>query len=78
MANVLIRNIDKEILNRLKERARMNNRSLQEELKEMVEMHAKPGLEETRSRVNDILVKYKTSGKTFTDSGEEISEDRNR
>ena len=78
MADVLIRNVDKNTLNRLKERAKKNNRSLQEELKELVEFHAKPDLAETRNRVNEILVKYKASGKSFPDSGDEISEDRER
>lgn len=78
MADVLIRNIDKNTLSKLKERAKENNRSLQEELKELVEFHAKPDLEETRNRVNEILVKYKASGKSFPDSGEELSEDRER
>lgn len=78
MADVLIRNIDRETLKKLKERAKSNNRSLQEELKDLVDSHAKPDLEETRSRVNEILVKYKASGKSFPDSGEELSEDRGR
>lgn len=78
MADVLIRNIDKITLKRLKERAKNNNRSLQEELKELVEFHAKPDLEVTRNKVNDILVKYKASGKNFPDSGEELSSDRDR
>ncbi|MCG2588153.1 FitA-like ribbon-helix-helix domain-containing protein [Rhodohalobacter sulfatireducens] len=78
MADVLIRNIDKDTLNKLKERAKKNNRSLQEELKELVEFHAKPDLAETRERVNEILVKYKASGKSFPDSGDELSEDRER
>jgi len=78
MPNVLIRNINKETLDKLKERAKKNNRSLQEELKESVEFHAKPDLAETRDRVHEILVKYKASGKSFPDSGDEISEDRER
>lgn len=78
MADVLIRNVDKETLKLLKKRASANNRSLQEELKELVEFHAKPNIEETRNRVNDILVKYKASGKSFPDSGDELSEDRDR
>lgn len=78
MADVLIRNIDKDTPKRLKERASSNNRSLQEELKELVEFHAKPDIEDTRNRVNEILVKYKASGKSFPDSGEELSEDRER
>lgn len=78
MADVLIRNIDKETLEKLKELAKNNNRSLQEELKELVDSYAKPDLEETRNKVHDILVKYKASGKSFPDSGEELSEDRDR
>jgi len=78
MPDVLIRNIEKEVLERLKARAKHNNRSLQEELKEMLELHAKPDIEETRNRVNEILQKYKASGKSFPDSGEELSKDRER
>lgn len=78
MADVLIRNIDKEILKRLKERAKENNRSLQEELKELVDGHAKPDIAETRNRVNEILIKYKASAKSFPDSGKELSEERDR
>lgn len=78
MADVLIRNIDKITLKRLKERAKNNNRSLQEELKKLVEFHAKPDIEVTRNKVNDILEKYKASGKKFPDSGEELSTDRDR
>ncbi|MCC5913655.1 MAG: hypothetical protein JJU46_04700 [Balneolaceae bacterium] len=78
MADLLIRNIDKETLKRLKERAARNNRSLQEELKELVEFHAKPDIDETISKVNEILAKYKASGKTFPNSGDELSEERDR
>lgn len=78
MADVLIRNIDKETLKRLKERAKSNNRSLQEELKDLVDSYAKPDINETRNRVNEILTKYKASGTSFPDSGEELSGDRSR
>lgn len=78
MPDVLIRNIDKEVLKRLKKQAKSNNRSLQEELKEMVEFHAKPEIEETINRVNEMMEKYKKSGRKFPDSGDEISEDRLR
>ena len=78
MPDVLIRNIDTKTLENLKERAANNNRSLQEELKEMVEFHAKPDIELTRGRVNEILVKYKASARNFPDSGTELSEDRGR
>ncbi|NBC25399.1 MAG: hypothetical protein GVY08_00920 [Bacteroidetes bacterium] len=78
MADVLIRNIDKETLERLKKRAKKNNRSLQEELKDLVDNYATPDVDETRNRVNEIHTKYKASGKSFPDSGKELSEDRDR
>jgi len=78
MADVLIRNIDKETLERLKKKAKSNNRSLQEELKELVDKFATPDVEETRNRVNEILTKYKASGTSFPDSGEDLSDDRDR
>lgn len=78
MPDVLIRNIDKSTLKKLKEVARAKNRSLQEELKELVELHARPDIEETRNRVSEILESYKASGKSFTDSSEDLSNDRLR
>lgn len=78
MPDVLIRNIDNETLKKLKEIAKARNRSLQEELKELLELHARPDIEETRSRVSEILETYKASGKSFSDSSEDLSEDRLR
>jgi plasmid stability protein len=78
MPDVLVRNIDRETLDRLKARALSNNRSLQEELKEILEIHAKPDIESTRNRVSDILKKYEASGRRFSDSGTDLSKDRER
>jgi len=78
MPDVLIRNIDKETLNKLKEMAKARNRSLQEELKELVELHARPDIEETRNRVSEILESYKASKKSFSDSADDLSKDRLR
>ncbi len=58
--------------------ASARNRSLQEELKELVELHAKPDITETRNRVNEILEAYKTSGRSFSDSAKDLSDDRAR
>jgi len=78
MPDVLVRNIDKETLKKLKEIAKARNRSLQEELKELLELHARPDIEETRNRVSEILETYKASGKLFTDSSDDLSKDRHR
>jgi plasmid stability protein len=76
--NVLIRNIDEETLEKLKKKAAANNRSLQEELKELLEMHAGPDIEEVRKMARESIRKYKAKGRKFSDSGKDISEDRER
>ncbi|MDR8393306.1 hypothetical protein NC796_19280 [Aliifodinibius sp. S!AR15-10] len=78
MSDVLIRNIDKETLEKLKKKAAANNRSLQEELKNLLEMHAGPDIEETRKMVRETLAKYRTEGRMFSDSVDDIREDRER
>lgn len=76
--NVLVRNIDEETLGKLKKKAAANNRSLQEELKELLEMHAGPDIEEVRKMARESIRKYKAEGRKFSDSGKDISEDRER
>lgn len=78
MPDVLIRNIDKETLKRLKERARTNKRSLQEELKQLLEVHSGKKSEKAIEMVREIQEKYKKSGTIFPDSTEEIRKDRDR
>lgn len=76
--NVLVRNIDEDTLEKLKKKAAANNRSLQEELKELLEMHAGPDIEEVRAMARESIRKYKARGKKFSDSGKDISKDRER
>lgn len=76
--NVLVRNIDEETLEKLKKKAATNNRSLQEELKELLEMHAGPDIEEVRQMARESIKKYKAEGKKFSDSTKDIREDRER
>lgn len=78
MSDVLIRNIDDELLVRLKAMAEKNNRSLQGELHEMIRLHAGADIHEARSMVRDIIDTYKSDGRYFTDSAEDIREDRDR
>lgn len=78
MPDVLIRNIDKETLDRLKEQAERNKRSLQEELKELLEIHSGRQSERAIEMVREIQEKYKKSGTVFPDSAEEIRKDRDR
>lgn len=76
MPDVLVRNIEEKTLNNLKKRAERNNRSLQAELKSLLELYAGPELEETKSMVRDVYMRYKATGKKFSDSAEDLSKDR--
>lgn len=76
--NVLVRNISEETLEKLKKKAATNNRSLQEELKSLLEMHAGPDIEETRKMVRETLKQYRAEGRMFLDSTKDIREDRER
>lgn len=76
--NVLVRNIDEETLNKLKKKAAANNRSLQEELKELLEMHAGPDIEKVRAMIREDLEEYRKEGRKFSDSTKDIREDRER
>ena len=76
MAQLLVRNLDPEIIENLKERARQNNRSLQGEAKALLEeaipVSAREALEiskQWRSRL---------AGKIRGDSAGMIREDRQR
>jgi plasmid stability protein len=76
--NVLIRNIDEETLDKLKNKAAGNHRSLQEELKSLLESYAGPDIEETRKMVRETLAKYRAEGRMFSDSTKDIREARER
>ncbi|WP_428235272.1 FitA-like ribbon-helix-helix domain-containing protein [Gracilimonas sp.] len=76
MPDVLVRNIEEKTLSNLKKRAEQNNRSLQAELKSLLELYAGPELDETKSMVREVYMKYKAGGKKFSDSAEELSRDR--
>jgi plasmid stability protein len=76
MPNVLVRNIDERTLNNLKKTAERNNRSLQAELKSILETYGKVNVEETRNMVREELRKYRAEGRMFSDSVEDLREIR--
>ena len=78
MPDVLIRNIEEDVLNKLKEKAEKNNRSLQGELHEILRVYVGPDVEVARSMVNEILTEYRAGGRTFSDSADDLREDRDR
>lgn len=76
MPHALIRDIDPAVLERLKERAKNRGRSLQSELKEIIERAAELDLEDARSLA--AKVRRKLAGRRHTDSAALIAADRRR
>ncbi len=78
MGNLLIRNVPEEVVSRLKERARKNKRSLQQELIRILteQMH------ETEEEIIDRIVKqsneWRNNNRQFTDSVMLVREDHKR
>jgi antitoxin FitA len=74
MAQILLRDVDDALVARLKERARQNHRSLQAEIKAILEEEA-PLLatkEEALAIVDKWQRHWEAQGKTFSDSAEII------
>lgn len=77
MAQVLVRELSDQIVKRLKNRAKEHGRSLQAEVKIILE-EAVLDYEQARKRIHALRNKLKRSGKTFSDSTDLIREDRDR
>lgn len=77
MAQLLVRNIEPEIIERLKARAKQHKRSLQGEAKSILEEAAqKMTMEEALKRARRIRKSF--GDRKFSDSAELIREDRER
>lgn len=76
MPDVLVRGIDDEVLEALKERARTNGRSLQVELKTILEQAAQTRMIDSRALAAKIRRSLK-SGR-HSDSAARLAEDRRR
>ena len=76
MAQVLIRNLDPETVERLKERARRHRRSLEGEIRVILEKEAAAGAEDPWRLADRIRASF--GGRRFTDSAALIREDRDR
>ena len=76
MPDVLVRNVDKEILKRLRMRAERNGRSLQGEL---MDVFVSISSAESRSDADAAArIKKALSGRKFSDSAASLREDRSR
>ena len=76
MPNVFIRNLDEQTIVALKRHAARNNRSLQAELKDIVERAAAMDMLDSREVAERI--RRKLSDRRFSDSTALVAEDRNR
>ncbi len=76
MAQILVRNLDDRLVQRLKDQARRNGRSLQAEVKMILEQAAKVDMETARALIDEFRRSLK--GRKFYDNVELIREDRDR
>jgi len=76
MAQVLVRNLETAIVERLKRRARRHGRSLQAELYEILERASRTDIEDAR-RVAE-RIRRKLADRQHTDSADLIGEGRDR
>lgn len=77
MAQVLVRQLDDEVVDRLKKRAKEHGRSLQSEVKIILE-EAVPDYEAAWKRIEGLRKRLKKSGRKFSDSAVLIRQDRDR
>ena len=79
MAQILVRNLNKEVVERLKKRAKEDGRSLQSEIQLILEQAAlelKVDMESARKICKEFRHKFK--GRMFPDTVELIREDHER
>jgi antitoxin FitA len=77
MASVLVRDLDPAVVERLKARAEENGRSLQKELKAILETAAAQATW-AEARAAAERVRQMLGGRQFSDSTELVREDRDR
>jgi plasmid stability protein len=77
VAQILVRNLEPEVVERLKARAERNGRSLQAEVAQILRQAARTkSMAEARAAAEEIQRRF--AGRTFPDSAELIREDRER
>jgi len=76
MPQVLVRDLDPATVQRLKARARRHHRSLQAELRDILEQAARRSAVDPRAKINHVRAMF--AGRTFSDSAALIRSDRAR
>jgi antitoxin FitA len=76
MGQVLVRNLPTQVVRKLKIRAKQHRRSLQEELKDILENAAQQNAKDVQARVNRVRKLF--VGRKFNDSSDLIRQARAR
>ena len=76
MGQVLVRNLSTKAIRKLKIRAQQHRRSLQEELKDILEQAARQNAKDVQAKVNQVRKLF--AGRKFSDSSDLIRQDRSR
>jgi plasmid stability protein len=77
MAQVLVRQLNDKVVDRLKKRAKEHGRSLQSEVKTILE-DSVPDYERAWKRIDSLRLRLKRSGRKFSNSADLIRKDRDR
>ena len=77
MAQVLVRQLNDKVVDRLKKRAKEHGRSLQSEMKMILE-DAVPDYERAWKRIDSLRLRLKRSSRKFSNSTDLLREDRDR
>jgi antitoxin FitA len=78
MAQVLVRGLDPKVVARLKERARDQGRSLEAELRGVIEQAARLDVDLAETRELAARLRRRLAGRKHSDSAELVAEDRRR
>jgi len=78
VAQVLVRDLSDDTVARLKDRARLRGRSLQQEMKDIFERASRQGAFEARAVADRIRRQLGAGGRAHGDSVDLIREDRGR
>jgi antitoxin FitA len=76
MGQVLVRNLATEVVRKLKIRGQQHRRSLQEELKDILEQAARQNAKDVQAKVNQVRKLF--ADRKFSDSSDLIRQDRAR
>jgi plasmid stability protein len=76
MAQLLVRNLNRTVVERLRRRARRGRRSLESEVRAILEQAAQADMTSARTLANRIRTRLR--GRRFSDSAALVREDRDR